>query len=175
MSRLDVARSLGRRCPQDKTGTVMAQSVQRKILLYGFIAGALSVLAFHQGTLHVLHHHGAKLGFITEHFGRFGAAYNMTAVPPLGVPMVVSQAFWGGLWGIVIAALLRATRGGDLLLGFLFGAVVVTLVAFTVVAQLKGLPMFAGGNQQVWLRAGLLNGAFGFGTVLILRPFAVQG
>jgi hypothetical protein len=153
----------------------MAHSVQRKILLFGFVAGALSVLAFHQGTLHILHNYGGGWPFVTQHFGRFGAAYNLNPVAPLGVPMVASQAFWGGLWGIVIAAIIRATRGGDLIIGLVFGAVVVTLVAFTVVASLKGLPMMAGGNQQAWLRAGLLNGAFGFGTVFLLRPFGLQG
>ena len=51
----------------------------------------------------------------------------------------------------------------------------VTLVAFTVVAQAKGLPMFAGGNRQVWLRAALLNGAWGWGCAFLLRPLALRG
>ena len=50
-----------------------------------------------------------------------------------------------------------------------------TLVAFTLVASLKGLPTFAGGNQQIWARAALLNGAWGWGAAMLLRPLALRG
>ncbi|MBD0274614.1 MAG: hypothetical protein ICV73_22125, partial [Acetobacteraceae bacterium] len=74
-------------------------------------------------------------------------------------------------WGIVLAALLRGRRPAALLLGLVLGALALTLVAFTLVASLKGLPTFAGGNKQVWWRALLYNGAWGWGTALTLRPF----
>src|SRR3712207_7761095 len=47
-----------------------------------------------------------------------------------------------------------------------FGAIVLTVVGFTLVATLKGLPTFAGGNKQVWWRVGLLNGVWGWGAAL---------
>ncbi len=153
----------------------MAQSTQRKILLYGFICGALAVIAFHQGTLLLLHFHGAKIPGLVDYLGRSPPPYNWAPVGPLGVPTFVSQAFWGGVWGIVLAGLIRVIPLPDLPFGFVFGAVALTLVAFTLVASLKGLPLFANGNQQIWLRAGLLNGAWGFGTALLLRPFALKG
>jgi hypothetical protein len=36
----------------------------------------------------------------------------MTPVPPLNAPAVISLAFWGGLWGIALWALIRASHGG---------------------------------------------------------------
>ena len=29
--------------------------------------------------------------------------YSMRPIPPFGVPQILSQAFWGGIWGIVFA------------------------------------------------------------------------
>ena len=140
-------------------------------ILLGFAAGFLAVLVFHQGTAVLLNLLTTKAGIATGVFGRVPFPYNMTPVRPFGVPAVVSAAFWGGVWGVVLAALLRGLRLPDLLFGFVFGALVLTLVGFTVVASLKGLPLFAGGNRQVWWRALLYNGAWGWGAALLLRPF----
>jgi len=153
----------------------MGPSPTRKIILYGFICGAFAVIAFHQTTLLLLHHHAAKLPILLDVFGRAAAPYNFAPVLPWGVPTIASQAFWGGLWGILLAALIRQLPFADLPFGFIFGALALTLMAFTLVASIKGSPLFANGNQQAWLRAGLLNGAWGWGTVLLLRPFAVRG
>lgn len=136
----------------------------------GFIAGLVAVLVFHQGAAFLLHHVGNEVPASLAVFGRVGPPYNMAPVPPFGVPTVLSQAFWGGVWGIAFAVVLDRVRPPALLFGFVAGALALTLVAFTVVATLKGLPSFAGGNTQIWARAGLLNGAWGWGTALLLIP-----
>lgn len=135
------------------------------------------MMAFHQGTLHVLHHHAAKLPILMDVFGRFPRAYDFTPLRPHGVPMLVIQGVWGGIWGIIIASLVRVTRltASDLPLGLIFGALAITAVETTGLPGLVGLPLLATGNDQAILRAALLNGAFGFGTVFFLRPFAVRG
>lgn len=140
-----------------------------KTILLGFIAGFVAVLVFHQGTAFLLHAQGMKVPEVVQVFGRVAAPFNMAPVPPLGVPTVASQAFWGGMWGILLAAILRTSRVPDLLFGLVFGALVLTLVAFTLVASLKGQPLFAGNNHQIWWRAGLYNGAWGWGAALLLR------
>ena len=61
------------------------------IYLKAFIAGFASTLVFHQGVLWLLY----AGGFSPR------APWNMTPVPPLNAPAVVSLAFWGGVWGIV--------------------------------------------------------------------------
>src|SRR5690349_11141046 len=136
-----------------------------KTILLGFLAGFLAVLIFHQGTAFLLYHWGNALPPVVAVFGRVAPPFNMAPVPPFGVPTVLSSAFWG----ILLALILRDRRVPDLLFGFVFGALALTLVAFTLVATLKGLPTFAGGNRQVWWRAGLYNGAWGWGTALMLR------
>jgi len=131
----------------------------RRILL-AFVAGFLAVLLFHQPMLALLHALGVT-----------GASpYPMRPVPPLGVPQVVSQSFWGGVWGIVLALVAPFfPRGlGYWVAAILFGAVALSLVAWFVVAPLKGLPM-AGGGRPAAIATGLLvNGAWGFGTALLL-------
>jgi len=141
-----------------------------RTILAGFLAGAVAVLVFHQGAAWLLHVLTAKAGVGAGLFGRVGFPWSMAPVKPFGVPQVASWAFWGGLWGAALAALLRGLRPPDLLSGFLFGALVLTLAGFTLVAALKGLPAFAGGNRQAWLRVALLNGAWGWGAALLLRP-----
>lgn len=172
---MDAARSLGRRCRRGKTGEAMAHSLQRKILLYGFIAGVLGMAAFHQGTLHIMHYHAAKIPGAVELFGSFPRAYSFARTGPLGLPWLAFLLIQGGLWGIVIAALLRATGFPDLLFGFVFGAVVITAVELLVIPALTGHPPVTRPGAQLLARMVLLNGALGYGTVFFLRPFAVRG
>lgn len=141
-----------------------------RTILVGFAAGFVAVLVFHQGTVWLLHMLTVQAQIGAGLLGRGSAPFNMAPVPPFGVPTVLSAAFWGGVWGVVLAALLRRRRLPDLLFGFVFGAIALPLVAFTVVAAVKGRPLFAGGNMQVWWRALLINGAWGWGAALLLRP-----
>ncbi|HCP02467.1 MAG TPA: hypothetical protein DIT61_02980, partial [Pseudomonas sp.] len=57
-----------------------------------FIAGFLAVFSFHQPALALLHAAGV-VPF---------PAFSLEPVAPLAVPSVVSSAFWGGIWGIVL-------------------------------------------------------------------------
>jgi hypothetical protein len=127
----------------------------------GFLAGFLAVLIFHQIALLVLHLAGVVPA----------TPWNMAPVPPLGVPAVVSAAFWGGVWGIVLAWLEpRSGEGaGPWLFGLLFGAVAPTLVAWFVVRPLKGLPVGAVFAWPGIIVGPIVNGAWGLGTVLLLR------
>jgi hypothetical protein len=137
--------------------------VTPRTVALGFAAGVLSVLVFHQGTVWLLHMAGVLPA------GPFG----VRPIPPFGVPQIVNQCFWGGLWGILIAALLRrwGTRAPDLLFGAVFGAVALNIVNWIVLPAIKGLPYFAGGAPARLLAAALINGAFGWGVALILRAF----
>ncbi|WP_424810758.1 hypothetical protein [Roseococcus sp. YIM B11640] len=152
----------------------MAHSLPRKIILYGFVAGVLAMAAFHQGTLHIMHHNGAKIPALVEFFGQFPRAY-VFAPGPFGLPQLAFLLILGGLWGIVIAALLRATEFPDLPFGFLFGAIVVTAVDLLLLPVLMGRAPVTSPSTQFLARAVLLNGAFGFGAVFFMRPFAVRG
>ena len=129
--------------------------------LVGFIAGALSVLIFHQ------------LGFwIANELGYARAGiYNMRGVPPWGVPAIISSAFWGGLWGIVAAFLVPRLPGvlGGVLGWILFAAIIVSLVNWFVVLPIKGLPMGGGFRMPGLVVVPVVYGFWGFGMWLIAR------
>ena len=127
---------------------------------FAFLAGFISVLVFHQAMLAVLH----LLGVTPA------VPWTTSPVPPLGVPQVISAAFWGGVWGLLLAPVLQHTRSTAAywITAVVFGAFALSMVAWFVVAPLKGQPV-AGGWQPARLLTGLLvNGAWGFGTALLL-------
>jgi len=128
--------------------------------LKAFVAGFLSTLVFHQGLLYVLWLAG----------GSPRVPYEMTPVPPLGVPAVLSLAFWGGLWGIVIWPLLRtSTEKSYWARALILGAVQPTLVALFVVMPLKGRGVAGGWDPNLITGALILNGAWGLGVALLMR------
>jgi hypothetical protein len=130
-------------------------------LLFGFVAGFLATLIFHQLALALLWIMGmAPAG-----------PFPMAPTKPFGVPAVFSLAFWGGVWGILFALIHRGfPRGGAYwIAAFLFGAILPSLVALMIVLPLKGRPMGGGWHPPLLLTAFLINGAWGIGTGLILK------
>jgi hypothetical protein len=131
-----------------------------KSLVLGCIAGFLATLIFHQGLWYLLY----GIHFIPADL----PAWPLDPIPPSGVPSVISKSFWGGVWGAALAPLLDRYRGATYWTSWiLIGAVVLTLTALYVVSPLKGQPIPA-----LWPRfyyALLVNGAWGFGTALLLR------
>ncbi len=131
------------------------------LYLAAFVAGVVATLVFHQGLLALLHLAGASPR----------PAYVMTPTGPLGVPQVLSLAFWGGLWAAALLPLLaRWSSGGGYWLAWLVaGAVLPSAVALLVVMPLKGKGVAGGGSPALIVGALLLNGAWGVGTALVLR------
>lgn len=134
--------------------------------LFGFIAGFVSTLIFHQLALGLLWSAGVAAS----------APFSMAATQPFGVPTVFSLAFWGGVWGILFALIegRLAGRGGYWVAAFLFGAVLPSLVALFVVLPLKGQPIGGGWHPHLLLTAFLINGAWGVGTGFILRALLTR-
>ncbi|WP_137126788.1 hypothetical protein [Roseomonas sp. HF4] len=130
-----------------------------RVAATGFAAGVLSVLMFHQGTVALLH----LAGMLPN------PAFPMRPVGPFAVPQLASLAFWGGIWGIAIAAILAARPAWPpLLVGLLVGGLGCVLVGFTLVAALRGQPLMAGYDLNRWWRSALINGAYGWGVGLLL-------
>ena len=128
--------------------------------LKAFIAGFISTLLFHQGLLWLLYAGGVSPR----------APWDMTPVPPLHVPAVVSLAFWGGVWGIVLWALIRTSHGGVYWIkALLIGALGPSLVAWFVVMPLKGMGPADGWNPKIVVGALLLNGVWGLGVAVLMR------
>jgi hypothetical protein len=131
-----------------------------------FIAGFLSTLVFHQGV--------QTLFWLSGMIPR--APYNMAPAPPLGVPAVISLAFWGGLWGTLIWPLLRnATGGAYWFRALLIGAVAPSVVALFIVFPLKAMPVAGGWDPRIIIGALMLNGAWGLGVALFIRLMSRVG
>jgi uncharacterized membrane protein len=136
-------------------------SAQR--VLFGFVAGFLATLIFHQLTLAVLW------------FLRLAPSgpFSMAVTRPFGLPAVLSLAFWGGVWGILFALVEgRFPRREYWLAVFLFGAILPSLVALFIVLPMKGKPMAGGWHAPLMLTAVLVNGAWGIGTGLIFKTMS---
>ena len=132
------------------------------VWLKAFLAGFLSTLIFHQGLLAILHAAGASPR----------APYALNPVPPLGVPAVLSLAFWGGVWGILLWLVIAGAEGSRYwLLALLLGAVAPSAVALLIVLPLKGQPAGGGWKPAVIVGALLLNGAWGIGVAAFMRLF----
>jgi hypothetical protein len=101
--------------------------------LGGFIAGFIAVLTIHQGLLWL----GTQLHWL------HAAPWSMEPVPPFRIPAMLSLAFWGGVWGVVIAFVAPriGTGPGYWISVFVLFGLATTLVGFTVVPMLKGQAM----------------------------------
>ena len=131
-------------------------------LLVGFVAGAIGVLVFHQLALAALHAAG-----ITP-----GVAYSTRSTSPFGLPQFLSLAFWGGVWGVVAALLFARLWGASLIVALvIFGAIAPTLVAWFVVAPLKGAPVAGAFKPAAMMVGPIVNAAWGLGTGLVLAWF----
>lgn len=139
----------------------MTQQPYYRNFLFAFVAGLIAVLIFHQGVLGLLY----AINFTPR------APYSTEPTQPFGIPQIWSLAFWGGLWGLFLAAIApRLPRDQRYWIAALvFGAIAPTLVAFFVVAPLKGQPIAAGGNPAAIATALLINGAWGLGTVWLWK------
>jgi hypothetical protein len=151
----------------DKTGGTMAQSVSLQSsssaarLLFGFIAGFVATLIFHQIGLLLLHFVGMTPNM----------PYNMNSVPPFGVPQFISLSFWGGVWGIIFVLVepyLVRSPGGYWVGAIIFGAIFPTAVAWFIVRPLKGLPVPDVFRVPGIFIGPIVNGLWGLGTALFL-------
>ena len=132
------------------------------LILIAFIAGFASVLIFHQPMLIILKAIAIAPDKLTP--------YAMSPTAPLGVPRVFSLAFWGGIWGLVLAIFLTKVRGLSYWLsGFILGALGPSLVNWFVVLPLKGEPVGGGWAIPGVITALIINGVWGLGTVLLFR------
>ncbi len=131
------------------------------VWLKAFFSGFLATLLFHQTLFGVFYLAGLAPA----------PPFNMNPVQPLSVPAVLSLAFFGGLWGIVLWAFIgRFYAAKYWALAVLIGAVGPTAVAMLLVFPMKGIDV----STQKWVAGLILNGFWGFGTALLMKLFKAR-
>ncbi|WP_373542448.1 hypothetical protein [Chamaesiphon sp.] len=132
---------------------------QRTLLrfLIAFAAGFMSTLVFNQGTLAFLH----AIAFTPI------APYPTAPTRPFGVPFFWSAAFWGGIWGIGLAAVIDRIQQRFFYWGiaFIFGMIAPTLVSIFVVFPIQGVPI----TPNIIFLILMVNAAWGIGTAFFLQ------
>jgi hypothetical protein len=97
------------------------------------------------------------------------APYVATPTWPLHVPAFVSLAFWGGVWALALARLVRRFPPRAYVVAWIgLGALLPSVVAWFVVSPLKGAPVAGGWAPEVVALSLLVNGAWGLGVALML-------
>ena len=129
-----------------------------------FVAGFVSTLTFHQGTLAALHKAGAWPK----------PPWPMAPTKPFNIPAVISLALWGGVWGMALWLFVGGMSSpGFWIWATVFGAIGPSLVALFVVFPLKGLPVAGGGKPNVIGAVLLLNAMWGLGVAVLMRLYAL--
>jgi ABC-type uncharacterized transport system permease subunit len=123
----------------------------------GCVAGAISVLVFHQTTLEVFFWFGwAPL-----------AAFRTAQVPPFHAPLVASITFWGAVYGGVFGLVVPWVRGRLWLKGMVAGLCAMTLSWF-VFLPLMGHPAAFGWQAWPMVRSFIAYQMWGLGLSLVL-------
>ena len=129
--------------------------------LKAFVGGFLATLLFHQTLFGALYFAGLAPA----------PPFNLNPVAPLGVPAVLSLSFFGGLWGVVLWAIIgRFYAAKYWALAVLIGAIGPTAVAMLLVFPMKGIDV----SMQTWVAGLVLNGFWGFGTALLMKLFKAR-
>jgi hypothetical protein len=138
-----------------RSGITVTRSSTRIYL--GCIAGAVSVLVFHQTTLQLFFWCGLAAQ----------AAFRVAVVLPFHAPMVVSITFWGAIYGGVFGWLTPRLPRLALARALLAGLFAL-LMGWFVVRPLAGHPVAFGWQVAPMLRSAAACMMWGIGVTLIL-------
>jgi hypothetical protein len=125
-----------------------------KNLLMGFIAAAIAVVTAHEIIDLLL----LKAGLFPR------VPWSMAPAAVTGVPQIVSDVFWGGLWGVLFVLIEDRLPGGSLTLkGLIFGIVGPALIGvFILLPLITGrFPLFFGGDPKLIVSVLLILAGFG--------------
>jgi len=134
---------------------------------FGFLAGAIAVVVAHQVMVFIL----GQAGYIQAQPWSFRDN-------PYGVPQIINQMFWGGLWGILYAFIAGVFPGRwpTWMKGLAFGfGVHVVLGNWIVVALIRGQPLFSSWVPQRMLIGALIGTAFGLGVAYVYAALGGRG
>jgi hypothetical protein len=125
-----------------------------KNLLMGFLAAAIAVVTVHE-----------LINFMLLQAGLFPRVpWSLAPAAGTGIPQILSDMFWGGLWGVLFALIQGSVPGGSMTVkGLIFGLVGPALIGvFILVPLLTGrFPVFFGGDPKLIVSVLLILAGFG--------------
>jgi hypothetical protein len=125
-----------------------------KYVLFGFLAGAIAVPLGHQLVVLALN----TFGVIPTRPYNMGAGNN-----PMGLPILINQILWGGIWGMGFALVWPALKKLPAwLAGLICGAVGNAILGNMILLPALGRGTFFGGWDPTRMAIGIAIGA-GFG------------
>jgi|SRR5680860_321076 len=134
----------------------MTDTISPKNLLMGFLAAAIAVVTVHE-----------LINFVLLQAGVFPRVpWSMEPAAMTGVPQIVSDMVWGGLWGILFALIHDRMPGGNTTVqGLIFGIVGPAIIGvFILVPLITGrFPLFFGGDPKLIISVLVILAGFGAG------------
>lgn len=125
-----------------------------KSLLMGFLAAAIAVVTVHE-----------LINLALLQAGLFPRVpWSMEPAAMSGVPQILSDMFWGGLWGVLFALIHDSIPGANLAIkGLIFGLVGPALIGvFILVPLITGrFPLFFAGDPKLIVSVLLILAGFG--------------
>lgn len=155
----------------DDMSTVVASLSARTLAgraVLGFLSGAIGVAIGHQVMILILY----LIGQVAN------PPYSF-APNPIGVPQILNNMFWGGLWGVLFAFVVPAFPRGwpTWMKGLVFGlGIHVILGNWLIIAMIRGQALFGGFVPFRMLLGALIGTSFGIGVAFahafLTRRFA---
>ena len=142
---------------QQNEGESSMQGTSLKNLILGFIAGAIATVTVHEIICYYFYSAGL--------FPRQPWSLNPAAMT--GVPQIVSDMAWGGIWGSIFAMILGDVPQGSMTLkGLLLGIVGPAILGvFILVPLVTGrFPLFFGGDPAFIVPVLAILAGFGAAT-----------
>lgn len=129
--------------------------------LLGFLAAALSVLTTHEILVWIL----GRIRLLPD-----AQPWSLKPLGPLKTPTILNSIFWGGLWGVVYVLLKDQIPISHISFrGLIFGLLIALFSNFTLLALLKGKPLFMGFDFKVIASVLVILGGFGISTALLFE------
>jgi hypothetical protein len=127
--------------------------------VFGFVAGLLSVVLVHQTAVYF----GGRFGF------GGGGAWSLARTGPWGVPALASAAVFGGLWGVLLTAILPHVGRGVIgaISAVLIMAVLMSLFGWFVVAPVQGRGIGFVASRAIYPL--VFNAVWAIGALVFLR------
>jgi energy-converting hydrogenase Eha subunit A len=138
-----------------------------KAIVLGFIAGAIATLTVHEIISAIFHNPNVWTGWPRQ-------SWNLEPAEMTGVPQIISDMFWGGLWGALFGLILGSRPQGSMtvrgaILGIVGPALIGVFLAVPLLTQ--KFPVFFDGDPSKIIPVLVILAGFGAATAWLYGMF----